>query len=327
LLDHKIPGRHRLPAAPEDFTIVDTANNSKGPGADKVLVNDTGNNKTSSDDKPVSSDKTNGPVEEEQDSSNKKAEDREKPEDKKVDTECSEKRGNDTREAYKKELEQLLEQNSKSSKVLAGEGYYQVLKRMHPEMKPAELNNLALEVRSANGNNHVLHRGGQFDLLSAEQKNVLLNNMMNTYDRAHGAKDLKDANIDPRCAKLAAEIKAKVEKLAEPDLKKSLELKKSEPEQKQEKPKEDKKPEDKQPEQKPDIPMELQVQKAEEACANSYDAVDKHANLATYVAKHFDPDTETYKSTMKGLADQMAEEQRARTQLESLHEATNTYTQ
>jgi hypothetical protein len=222
------------------------------------------------------------------------------------------------RDAYRKEVEKLLDQENRSDKVQHGEGYYQVLKRMNPGMSVAELDKLSHEVKAVNGNRHVLHRGEQFNLLSDAQKKTLVDNMMNDYDRAHGKTDLKDGKVDPVCEKLASALKAKVEKEAEPDLKKSLEPPKVEqPKPEPTKPTDDgKKPDDKTT--KPELPFEERVQKAEEACTSSYADVQRRAELAEYVVKHFDPQSDQYKFAMKGLAEGMAEEKKALIDLREL---------
>lgn len=226
------------------------------------------------------------------------------------------------RDAYKKELDQLLDQAGKSDKVQKGEGYYQVLQRMFPDMKHDQLRNLALETRTVNGNNHVLHRGQKFEMLSPQQKSTLENNIMNDYDRAHGKSDLKDVAIDPVIQRVAKAIGAMVEKELESDLKKSLEPVKTA--EKVEKPEPDPKTD---PAEKPPVadktddklvPMEMRVKLAEAACSRTYDQVEKSAKLAKFVSEQFAPDSESYKWAMDKLTNAIKEERTALSNLEQL---------
>jgi hypothetical protein len=218
------------------------------------------------------------------------------------------------RAEYKTTVREMLDAASKSDHVQKGEGYYQVLQRMNPGMSSQELYGLSKEVRAVNGNNHLLHRGQQFELLSADEKNAVLGNIMNDYDRAHGVGGLKDASLNPIACGMARDIQARVEKAAEPELAKSFDPPSANPDgagdgKPADKPTDESKPGDS---PKPDeVPFCQQVRLAVEACHDTYQDVDRAARLAHSAAKLYCPESPEYKWAMKSLCDEMNNERQA----------------
>jgi hypothetical protein len=221
------------------------------------------------------------------------------------------------REDYRKQVEKLLNQASNSSAINHGEGYYQVLARTFSGMNPAELGALAREVKHINGDKHILHKGGHFDLISKQQKSVLLDNIMNDYDRAHGVVGLNDGKLDPLAQKIADSLKAQVEKTAEPALKKSLEpVSKPAPESgegksDQEQKKGDKTSDKTSDEQKPELPFEQRVQKTFDDLQSGFEKIRRDLELAEYMKKSYSADSEEYGWAQKKLGEHMDEQKKA----------------
>lgn len=112
------------------------------------------------------------------------------PESKPEETKSAENKGDlpeqvkEARAKYKEGASKLIEAASMSPTVQPGEGYYQVLKRMFPAIKPEELSQLANDTKRLNGG-RTLHPGEQFQFMDKEQKLRLLDQVMNTYDAKH----------------------------------------------------------------------------------------------------------------------------------------------
>ena len=217
------------------------------------------------------------------------------------------------REDYRKQAEKLLNQVSTSSAINHGEGYYQVLARTFSGMNPAELGALAREVKHINGDKHILHKGGHFDLISEQQKKVMLDNIMNDYDRAHGVVGLNDGKLDPLSEKIADSLKAQVEKAAEPALKKSLELvSEPAPETAEAKPDQAQKNGDKtSDEQKPELPFEQRIRKTFDDLQTGFEKIRRDLELAEYMKKSYSADSEEYGWAQKKLGEHMDDQKKA----------------
>lgn len=220
------------------------------------------------------------------------------------------------REDYRKQVEKALNQDSLSASINHGEGYYQVLGRMFSGMKPGELNSLANEVKHANGNKHILHKGQHFDLLSDEQKKLVLGNIMNDYDRAHGAVGLNDSKLDPTVAKMADRIKMDVEKAAEPALKASLEkslrvIFEPKTEDSKKDPATDKSTQ-------AELPFEQRVEKTVDTLQTGFENIRRSLELAEFIKKTHSADSNEYGWAVAKLGDQMNEQQKAIQDFKSL---------
>ena len=88
------------------------------------------------------------------------------------------------RNKYQNEVTKQIDANNKSLPVKSGEGYYQVLERMYPDMPHSQVAALARECKAMNGGRG-LSKGDQFKILTDEQKLRLTDQIMNDYDARH----------------------------------------------------------------------------------------------------------------------------------------------
>ena len=92
-----------------------------------------------------------------------------------------------TSDADKAKVQQLIQKTiddaSVSLPVKRGEGYYQVLKRMHPEMSPEDAVKQARHMRDLNGGNINLKVGDKLPMMSADEKKAQAQAQMDAFNK------------------------------------------------------------------------------------------------------------------------------------------------
>lgn len=157
------------------------------------------------------------------------------------------------RNRYQQDAIAMAKEASLSPPVQAGEGYYQVAKRMYPGMPEADLQALSGEMFKLNGGRRPLHRGERIKVMSEEQQMRLVDQVMNGYDEKHKTSDLdRYGDFGPEKGKMSKMHEAiRAEKCKQMSEVLDKKHSKPEPEKKPAPEPETKKPEEK----KPSLPL------------------------------------------------------------------------
>jgi hypothetical protein len=90
-------------------------------------------------------------------------------------------------DADKAKVQQLIQKNVEDAAVSVpvkkGEGYYQVIRRMHPEMKPEDAVKAARHMRELNGGNVNLKVGDKLPLMSDDEKKAAAQQAMDDFSK------------------------------------------------------------------------------------------------------------------------------------------------
>lgn len=90
-------------------------------------------------------------------------------------------------DADKAKVQQLIQKNVEDAAVSVpikkGEGYYQVIRRMHPEMKPEDAVKAARHMRELNGGNVNLKVGDKLPLMSDDEKKAAAQQAMDDFNK------------------------------------------------------------------------------------------------------------------------------------------------
>ncbi|HEY9775159.1 MAG TPA: hypothetical protein V6C81_15445 [Planktothrix sp.] len=87
-----------------------------------------------------------------------------------------------------------VEEAQKSPPVRLGEGYYQPLKRMHPDWTHKQLMDKIHEIKARLGQHHVLRVGERFDTMSPEEKQAAVNSKLGHGDKGPSLKQPPEHN-------------------------------------------------------------------------------------------------------------------------------------
>jgi hypothetical protein len=85
---------------------------------------------------------------------------------------------------YQKDLTAVIDQQAQSSPVRLGEGYYQVVSRMHQDWSDERIMKETHRIKDLNGDNDELRVGQRLPMLSDEEKAARLTRHMDAFDQA-----------------------------------------------------------------------------------------------------------------------------------------------